>query len=91
MSAGVLAELVPVADRVIALPLPDSGGQEGGPGADPRHLVGIVETLGGKAGMAESLVEAVALARRDGADRTYITGSVYLCGAALAANRETVS
>jgi dihydrofolate synthase/folylpolyglutamate synthase len=90
-AGGVFAELVPVADQVIALPLPDSGGQEGGPGADPRHLVGIVETLGGKAGTAGSLVEAVALACRDGADRIYITGSVYLCGAALAANRETVS
>ena len=47
---GVLAELAPVADVFVTCPLPDSGGQEGGPGADPRHVAGIIATLGGQGG-----------------------------------------
>ena len=35
---GVLGALTPVADEIIICPLPDSGGQEGGAGADPRHI-----------------------------------------------------
>jgi dihydrofolate synthase / folylpolyglutamate synthase len=87
---GVLSALLPEVDEVIACPLPDSGGQEGGPGADPRHLCTIVEVLGGKARMAVGLQEAVILARKSGAERIYISGSVYLCGAALALNGEQV-
>ena len=41
--------------------------------------------------MAQDLLEATRLAREAGADRIYITGSVYLCGAALAANGEQVT
>jgi dihydrofolate synthase / folylpolyglutamate synthase len=87
---GVLAELMPVASELIVCPLPDSGGQEGGPSADPRHVAGIAATLGGRAQVAADLAEAVELARRGGAERTYICGSVYLCGAALQANGEHV-
>ncbi|MEQ1608766.1 MAG: folylpolyglutamate synthase/dihydrofolate synthase family protein [Hyphomonadaceae bacterium] len=87
---GVLAELVPAADELIVCPLPDSGGQEGGPGADPRQVAGIAGTLGEKAQIAGDLREAVALARRSGVERIYICGSVYLCGAALQANDEHV-
>ena len=86
-----MSELVPVSEEIIAIPLPDSGGQEGGPGADPRHLVSVAETVGGKARMAADLFEATRLARESGADRVYISGSVYLCGAALAANGEQVT
>ena len=90
-AGGVLSELVPVSAEIIAIPLPDSGGQEGGPGADPRHLASVAETVGGAARMAGDLLEATHLARESGADRIYITGSVYLCGAALAVNGEQVS
>jgi dihydrofolate synthase/folylpolyglutamate synthase len=90
-AGGALGALVPAVSDVIAIPLPDSGGQEGGPGADPHHLATIAEMLGAKTKTAETLAEGVAFARRTGADRIYIAGSVYLCGAALAANRETVS
>jgi dihydrofolate synthase / folylpolyglutamate synthase len=90
-AGGVMSELVPVAAEIIAIPLPDSGGQEGGPGADPQHLVSVAETVGGTARMADDLFEATRMAREAGADRVYISGSVYLCGAALAANGEQVT
>ena len=87
---GVLSELVPAVDMLVACPLPDSGGQEGGPGADPREIVGIATSLGGKARVAGDLAEAVVLAQRS-ADRVYICGSLYLCGAALRLNGEGVA
>jgi dihydrofolate synthase/folylpolyglutamate synthase len=87
---GVLTALVPAVDEVIACPLPDSGGQEGGPGADPKEVASIAKSLGAKTSIAPGLVEAVDLARRTGADRIFIAGSVYLCGAALKANGERV-
>jgi dihydrofolate synthase/folylpolyglutamate synthase len=87
---GVLGELLPVADQFFVSPLPDSGGQEGGPGAEPRHLAGIAETLGGRAQIADSFLDGVRMAREIGADRIYICGSVYLGGAALAANDEQI-
>ena len=86
---AVLAGLVGVADVFFACPLPDSGGQEGGPGAEPRDVAAIIATLGGKAEIADDLASAVAAARK-AADRVYICGSVYLCGAALALNGERV-
>lgn len=86
---GVLAELASVADEFIVCPLTDSGGQEGGPGADPNHVAGIARTLGASAKVAASLEEAVA-AGLSRAKSLYICGSVYLCGAALAANGERV-
>jgi dihydrofolate synthase/folylpolyglutamate synthase len=87
---GVLAALAPVADEVIVCALPDSGGQEGGPGGDPGDIAVLAQALGAKARVAGGLAEGVELARRHGADRTYVCGSVYLCGAALAANGERV-
>lgn len=87
---SVLAELVPEADELIICPLPDSGGQEGGPGAEPRHVAGVAATLGARPQIAAGLVEAVEQARRSGVDGIYICGSVYLCGAALQANGEQV-
>jgi dihydrofolate synthase/folylpolyglutamate synthase len=86
---GALAELVSAADEIIVCPLADSGGQEGGPGADPNHVAGIARTLGAIVSVATSLEEAVA-AGIVRADNVYICGSVYLCGAALAANGERV-
>ncbi len=87
---GVLSELVPVVDEVIACSLPDSGGQEGGPGGDPRDVAVMVRSLGAHVRIASGLAEAVAMALQSGAGRVYIAGSVYLCGAALAANGEAV-
>ncbi len=86
---GVLAELSPVADQLIVCPLPDSGGQEGGAGADPAQLAGIATSLGANAVTADSLQAAVEQAKA-AATRTYICGSLYLCGAALTANGERV-
>jgi len=88
---SLLAELMPVADELILCPLPDSGGQEGGPGAEPRHVAGIAATLGKQARIADNLEDAVRMAQGSGLERTYICGSVYLCGAALAANDEPVA
>jgi dihydrofolate synthase/folylpolyglutamate synthase len=87
---GVLGELVPAVDEVVAVPLPDSGGQEGGPGADAREIAGIAGALGARTWTAAGLEEAVDLARSHGVDRIFIAGSVYLCGAALKANGERV-
>ncbi len=89
-AGGVMSELAPVASEIITIPLPDSGGQEGGPGADPRHLASVAETVGATAKVAADLLEATRLAREADASRIYIAGSVYLCGAALAANGEQV-
>lgn len=86
---GVLGELTPVADEIIICPLPDSGGQEGGAGADPRHIAGVAQTLGAKVSVADDLMQAVDLAAARG-DSVYICGSVYLCGAALRLNDEQV-
>jgi dihydrofolate synthase/folylpolyglutamate synthase len=87
---AVLAELVPAVDEIIACPLPDSGGQEGGPGADPHSVATIAAALGAKASTAGDFMEGVELGRSRGADRIFIAGSVYLCGAALKANGERV-
>jgi dihydrofolate synthase/folylpolyglutamate synthase len=86
---GIVSELTGVADRFVVCPLPDSGGQEGGPGAEPRHVAGIITAMGGKADVAADLMAAVSKARGV-AERVYICGSVYLCGAALALNGEPV-
>lgn len=87
---SLLAELAPVADELIICPLPDSGGQEGGPGAEPAQVAAIASSLGKAARIADSLEAAVRMARAGAVERTYICGSVYLCGAALAANGESV-
>jgi dihydrofolate synthase/folylpolyglutamate synthase len=87
---GVLDVLLPVVDGIVLCPLPDSGGQEGGPGAEPGQVAGIVATLGHKARVAADLTDAVRKARENGAVQIYICGSVYLCGAALIANGERV-
>lgn len=87
---GVLAELVPVADQLILCPLPDSGGQEGGAGADPAEVASLARGLGANASTAHGFIAAVAQARASNATRTYICGSIYLCGAALDANGERV-
>ncbi len=87
---GVLGELTSVADEIIICPLPDSGGQEGGAGADPRHIAGVAQTLGAKVSVADDLAQAVELASACAAS-VYICGSVYLCGAALRLNEEQIS
>ena len=87
---SVLIELAPVADQLIFCPLPDSGGQEGGAGADPAHLAGIANSLGANATITDSFTTAVTQARAGGASHTYICGSIYLCGAAMAENDESV-
>jgi len=86
---GVLGELKPAADLFVICPLPDNGGQEGGPGAEPMHVAGIAATLGANVTVGRDLAEAVQLALR-AADKVYIAGSVYLCGAAMALNGEQV-
>lgn len=87
--AAVLGELKDEADLFVACPLPDSGGQEGGAGADPRDVAEAAKGLGGRVAIAGDLMEAVRVASA-AADRVYIAGSVYLCGAALALNGERV-
>lgn len=88
---GLLKPLAAVADRLIACPLPDSGGQEGGPGANPADIVQIAGLLGLQAMTAPDFASAVRMAQLSGADRIFICGSLYLCGAALRANGEIVA
>lgn len=85
----VIAELANSAERFFVCPLPDSGGQEGGPGADPQALAYAIEARGCRADIAPDLASAV-MAARKAADRVYVCGSVYLCGAALALNGERI-
>jgi dihydrofolate synthase/folylpolyglutamate synthase len=85
----VITELANSAERFFVCPLPDSGGQEGGPGADPQALASAIEARGGRADIAPDLASAV-MAARKAADRVYVCGSVYLCGAALALNGERI-
>jgi dihydrofolate synthase/folylpolyglutamate synthase len=87
-AAGVIAALAPAVDDVIACPIPDSGGQEGGPGADPARLVALARQTGVHAMAAADLREALRLAAAGGANRIYIAGSLYLCGAVLRDNGE---
>jgi hypothetical protein len=76
-------------DLFVTCPLPESGGQEGGPGADPRDVAQVARALGVTAMIAGDLLDAVRMAYET-ANRVYIAGSVYLCGAALALNGERV-
>lgn len=89
-ASAMLEAVAKDADDVIACALPPSGGQEGGPGANPAHIVAAAEALGLHAMPAGDIRQAVNLARAAGAERIWIFGSVYLCGATLAANGEQV-
>jgi dihydrofolate synthase / folylpolyglutamate synthase len=89
-AVSVLTALAPAVDMMFACPLPDSGGQEGGMAADPHALVGIARDLGVVAETAPVFTAAIAAAKERGATRIYLCGSLYLCGAALAANAETI-
>ncbi|MBU6318659.1 MAG: bifunctional folylpolyglutamate synthase/dihydrofolate synthase [Alphaproteobacteria bacterium] len=86
--SGVLGPLCETAEEVIACPLPDSGGQEGGEGADPSAIVAHARSLGVEARQAADLDEAIRLSKGGGAHRIYVCGSLYLCGAALRLNGE---
>jgi dihydrofolate synthase/folylpolyglutamate synthase len=90
-AAGILSEIGRAADLVLVCPLPDSGGQEGGPGADPHELVRIATGLGVTAEAAPDVLTAIRKALAEGADRVVVTGSIYLCGAVLSANGEQVA
>ncbi len=90
-AAAMLEAMQDVADDVIACALPPSGGQEGGPGANPAHVAAAAEALDMHALTAGDVREAIGLAKAGGARRIWVFGSVYLCGAVLAANAETVS
>ena len=57
---AVVSELIGVADAFFVYPLPDSGGQEGGPGAEPKHVASIIAMMGGRAEVADDLAAAVA-------------------------------
>lgn len=87
---GILKPLVGVASALVACPLPDSGGQEGGPGAGPADVAMLSNRLGLPATTASDLDGAVRQARSGGAERIVICGSLYLCGAALRANGQSV-
>jgi dihydrofolate synthase/folylpolyglutamate synthase len=87
---GVLSPLCASAEELIACPLPDSGGQEGGEGADPARIVALARSLGAEARIAADLEDAIRQAKARGAHRIYVCGSLYLCGAALRLNGERV-
>jgi len=87
---GMLSEFKGVVDDLIACRLPDSGGQEGGPGADPDHIAAVAGALGFHVLTARDAADAVKVARASRADRIYVAGSIYLAGAVLHANGERV-
>lgn len=90
-AAGVFGELGSAVDDVFTCPLPPSGGQEGGAGADPLKLADVARRLGVHAMPANDVGDAIRLAVAGGAQRIYVCGSVYLCGAALHGNGEQVA
>lgn len=87
---GMLAALRDVVDDLVACRLPDSGGQEGGPGADPDHIASVARALGFHVLTARDVLDAIRTARAARADRIYVAGSIYLAGAVLRANGERV-
>jgi folylpolyglutamate synthase/dihydropteroate synthase len=87
----MLDALMPAADEVIACRLPDSGGQEGAASAEPDAMAELVAVRGGRRLIADDLRAAVRLAALRGAHRIYVTGSLYLCGAALSLNGEAIA
>lgn len=88
-AGGMLEALKGAADDIIACELPDNGGQEGGPGAKPAHVVAAAGALDMHAMAADDVGDAISLAKAGGARRIWVCGSVYLCGAVLAANGES--
>ncbi len=88
---GMLTELKGVVDDLVACRLPDSGGQEGGPGADPDHIAAAAAALGFHVMTAQDFTDAIRMARAARADRIYVAGSIYLAGAVLRANGEQVT
>jgi dihydrofolate synthase / folylpolyglutamate synthase len=90
-AAGVLAPFAGVVDRLATCRLPDSGGQEGGEGADPGRLAEVARAHGLHADAAGDFWDALRLAAASGADRIYVAGSLYLAGAVLDANGEQIS
>ena len=77
-SAGVLAPLVPVRPRVVALPI------AGHDSRDPNDLAALAQSAGLEAAMAASLPEALAGVHRP--SRVLVLGSLYLAGELLALN-----
>ncbi|MBI1339353.1 bifunctional folylpolyglutamate synthase/dihydrofolate synthase [bacterium] len=89
-AAGMLGPLASAVSAVAVCPLPPSGGQEGGPGADPAQLIEIAMRFGLKTRFAATPLEAACALVERGAARVFVAGSLYLCGAVLRANGETV-
>lgn len=86
---GFLSALAGAAPGLIACELPDSGGQEGGAGIEAGALAEAARAVGFKAAAAPDFRSAIALAKQK-ASRIYICGSLYLCGAVLAANNQKI-
>ncbi|MEM8921075.1 MAG: bifunctional folylpolyglutamate synthase/dihydrofolate synthase, partial [Pseudomonadota bacterium] len=88
-ASGIAAPLAGVVDDVFACPLPEAD-QEGGRAADPHQVAGAFAARDAHAMAAANLVDAVKLANAAGAERIYICGSLYLAGAVLGANGESI-
>jgi dihydrofolate synthase/folylpolyglutamate synthase len=84
-SEAMLPELASVADMVIVCPLPDTGGQEAGPGASPDDLMPLIPS-GPARYQRPDLASSLEAAWADGASEAYICGSLHLCAAALRLN-----
>lgn len=80
-ATGFLEPFLPLAPRIYAVPLAASQAMHA-----PQALCALARAHGLEAQTAPSLAEAIALAARHGAKRMVIAGSLYLIGAALAAN-----
>ena len=80
---GLLAPIAPLAERLIAVPVPNHEHHT------PADLASIAKTLGLSAGTARTVPAALGRLAKGGAPaRVLILGSLYLAGEVLAANDE---
>jgi len=77
---AMLSALRPAAGGFVFCPLPESGGQEGGPGAEPSLLAA---RMGAPVALAGDLRSALDKAFSMGAAEVCVCGSLYLCAEAL--------
>lgn len=78
-----LEPLVPVIDRLVAVPVPGTTA-----GFDPERLAETARRLGIEATTAADVEAGLALVRQGPAARIAVLGSLYLAGAALARNAQ---
>ena len=87
---AILTHIAPHSGFLVTCPLPLAG-QEGGSSADPHALSLMVEDLGVHTAAVGSIENAFKLIAASGAQTIFVCGSLYLAGAVLKLNDQTVS